>query len=195
MTVRILLICSTEKNRNDEIRLMQQTLTDNGYPIALTKRGIKQGSMTVKKIKDENDDSRPVDNKENIFLTLSYYGNESAEFARKLKRICKKYLPQKQLNIVFKKTLTSRNIFLPLQKGADPERKEKNIVYQIKCNECKKPYIRETSRTKQTRIKEHKNDIRKSSERSNIAKHANELNRSFDFNNVKAPAHETNWTR
>ena len=30
LTVRILLICSTEKNRNDEIKLMQQTLTDKG---------------------------------------------------------------------------------------------------------------------------------------------------------------------
>ena len=35
---------------------MQQTLTDNGYPIALIKRSIKQGRMTVKKIKDKNVD-------------------------------------------------------------------------------------------------------------------------------------------
>ena len=70
--------------------------------------------MTVKKIKDKNDDRKTVDNEENIFLTLSYYGNELAVLARKLKRTCKKYLPQKQLNIAFKKTLTQISIFLPL---------------------------------------------------------------------------------
>ena len=106
---------------------MQHTVIDDGYPIALIKRGIKQRRMTVKKIKDKNDNSRPVYNKENIFLTLSCYGNESAEFVRKQKEFVKKYLPTKQLKIAFKKTLTVRSIFLLLQKGADLEKKEHRL--------------------------------------------------------------------
>ena len=79
-----------------------------------------------------------MDNKENIYLTLSYCGNESAEFARKLKRICQKIPSDKTTEHSLKKILTLRIIFFLLRKAADAEKKEKNIVYQIKCLDCKK---------------------------------------------------------
>ena len=106
-----------------------------------------------------------------ILSTLSYYGNESAEFAKKLKKTSKKRLPLIEINIAFKKTTKIKRIFLPIQKGQDSLKKEKKVVYKISCKDCDNLYIGETSREKSIRMKEHQKDIRKFSDKSHTAKH------------------------
>jgi hypothetical protein len=59
-------------------------------------------------------------------------------------------------------------------------------------NKC---YIGETNKLKQTRMNEHKSDIKKHKESSNIAKHANEEKHAFDFNQSETLTLETDWKR
>ena len=61
--------------------------------------------------------------KKSIFFTISFYGNESAEFGKKLKKICEKYSPFVQVNIALKKTLTLKGILLPIKKGIEKREK------------------------------------------------------------------------
>ena len=57
-------------------------------------------------------------------MTIGFYGNEAAEFAKKLKKKCQKNSAFVQINIAFKKTLTLKSIFMPIQKGKNIGRKK-----------------------------------------------------------------------
>lgn len=196
LAIRIIRICSNDEYKQDELRLMKETLINNGYPLHLIRRGIKEGECVVRKMTSTTiNNQKVVSDKKNIFLSFSFYGNESAEFTKKVKRICTKYLPSIQINIAFRKSLTLKRIFLPIQKGKDTTNNETKVVYKISCQDCNHFYIGETCRSKSVRMKEHQKDIKNSSENSHVAKHSNEKKHSFDFANVETLANECNWNR
>jgi hypothetical protein len=99
------------------------------------------------------------------------------------------------MNVCFRKTFTIKSVFLPLQNDQDELKKKNKLIYKIPCFNCDKCYIGETNREKETRMKEHKSDIRKCNESLNVVKHANEEKHSFDFTNSETLALETNWRR
>lgn len=110
LTIRILLICSDDDYKRDEMSLMRSTLINNGYPLHLIHRGIKESRCVVNRLSNLDDNKKEDKtiqlSKKSVLLTFGLYGNESAEFAKKVKSICKKYLPLFQVNIAFKKSLT-----------------------------------------------------------------------------------------
>jgi hypothetical protein len=197
LVIRILLICSTNELKNDELKLMRNTLLSNGYPQHLINRGIREAEVISKKIIDQQQQqqTQKLQQKKKVYFLLSYYGQESTILAHRIKKICKKLLPLIQINVCFRKTFTIKSVFLPLQKGCDESKKKKKLVYKIPCLNCDKCYIGETNREKETRMKEHKADIRKHTESSNVAKHANEEKHSFNFTQSETIALETNWRR
>ena len=197
LAIRILLICSTTEHKERQLKLLKETLVNNGYPQHLIRRGIREGEAVAQRINNniQNQQQNTPTKKKEIFLTLSYYGNESAEFTKKLKKTCKKYLPLIQINIAFKKTTTIKRLFLPIQKGQDSSKKEKKVVYKISCKDCDNLYIGETCREKSVRMKEHQKDIRNFSDKSHIAKHVIDHKHSFDFAAVETLTNESNWTR
>ena len=67
--------------------------------------------------------------KREIFLTLSYYGNESAEFAKKLKKTCKKYLPLIQINIGFQENHDDKTNLSTLSKKVKTHQRKKRKWY------------------------------------------------------------------
>ena len=195
LVIRILLICSTNELKNDELKLMRNTLLSNGYPQHLINRGIREAEVISKKIISQQQQTQKLQQKKKVYFLLSYYGQESTILAHRIKQICKKLLPLIQVNVCFRKTFTIKSVFLPLQKGCDESKKKKKLVYKIPCLNCDKCYIGETNREKETRMKEHKADIRKHTESSNVAKHANEEKHSFNFTQSETIALETNWRR
>jgi hypothetical protein len=195
LVIRILLICSTDELKNEEVKLMRNTLVLNGYPQHLIKRGIREAEIITKKIKSQQQQTPKLQQKKKVYFLLSYYGYESTMLAHRIKRICKNLLPLLEINVCFRKTFTINSVFLPLQKGSDALKKKKKLVYKIPCLNCDKCYIGETNREKETRMKEHKSDIRKQNETSNVAKHANIEKHSFDFAHSETIALETNWRR
>ena len=196
LVIRILLICSTSTHKDNELTLMKETLKINGYPQHLIRRGIREGEAIVKKIlNNAHNKQQNSPNKNNIFLTLMYYGVESDVLAQRIRRICRRYLPLVNVKIAYKKTFTLKNVFLPIQKGIDETKKGKKLIYKIPCINCSKCYIGETGREKSTRMKEHQKDINKKSDSSNIAKHVTEHKHSFNFNQAETLSYENNWER
>jgi hypothetical protein len=141
--------------------------------------------------KDENKDK----GKKTIFFTIKYYGQESVIFASRVTKSCKKLLPNLTVQFAFKKHISIKSIFLPILKGKDEKKKEKNLVYSIPCKGCEKTYIGETGRMKGTRMKEHKAKIRTLASDSKIVEHILNHKHDFDFENVKTLAHESDWRR
>jgi len=59
----------------------------------------------------------------------------------------------------------------------------KNVVYKLDCKNCNVAYIGQTKRRLHTRVNEHKNDIKKTSNNSVVTEHRIETNHEFDWDN------------
>jgi hypothetical protein len=193
LVIRIYRICSTKEIIKEELNRLRVTLKDNGYPPHIIKRGITEAEIVMNRTsqnkKDEND------NRKVIFFTIKYYGQESVIFASRIKKFCKKMLPNLRVEFAFKKHISLKSIFLPKLKGIDENKKNKNLVYSIPCKDCERIYIGETSRMKETRMKEHKAKIRTLASDSKLVEHILSDKHNFDFDNVKTLAFESEWRR
>ncbi len=130
-----------------------------------------------------------------MYFTIKYYGQESIIFASRVKKFCRKLLPNLTIQFAFKKHMSLKSIFLPKLKGMDEEKKKKKLVYSIPCMDCEKVYIGETSRMKETRMKEHKAKIKTLSSDSKLVEHILKYKHNFDFSNTETLAFESNWRR
>jgi len=194
--VRSLRLCSDytylKIERDHLIKILQQ----NGYPLHIIKRGIKEANAIYKRLNNPPSKPQPqIPKTKEIYFVLSYYGHESIELGLKIRKICNKYLPNLTINLAYKKSLTLRNIFLPRQKGNDETKKQKKLVYAVNCKDCDSKYIGETNRKKTTRMKEHKNDIKKDKLTSLIAQHCNINNHRMDIDNAETLSLESIWKR
>ena len=94
LTIRIHLICSTNELKNSEINLMKTTLINNGYPLHLIKRGIREAEVITNRIlQEKSKESRKLPDKKVIYFVIPYYGQESLILSYRIKQICKKLLP------------------------------------------------------------------------------------------------------
>ncbi|CAF1454439.1 unnamed protein product, partial [Didymodactylos carnosus] len=197
LTVRILRICSTPQLIETQLKRLTDILGDNGYPSHIIRKGILEGKVIAKRL--ENPKHRQVIKSQsklrNIFFTLPYFGEETFVLGQRIKKLCKQMIPTVDLKIAYKKTLTLKSIFLPIQKGLDESKKMKNIVYSIPCTNCDFKYFGETSRDINIRIEEHRYDVRRHAPNSKIVQHVHEKKHVMDFNNAITVAHETNWKR
>jgi len=70
------------------------------------------------------------------------------------------------------------------------------VVYSIPCRDCNKRYIGETKRSRETRQKEHKADIKnKRFDKSALTQHTFDLNHRMDWANSKVLEFESNYYR
>jgi sugar-specific transcriptional regulator TrmB len=196
LVIRIYRICSTETATKKEINTLRSTLADNGYPLHIIRRGIKEGEILIKRMSHtEKNNTSNEKRKKVIFFTIQYYGQESIIFAARVKKICQKLLPHLVIQFCFRKHMSLKSIFLPKLKGKDENKKNKNLVYSIPCMDCDKVYIGETSRMKDTRMDEHKAKVKLLSSDSKIVEHILEHNHKFDFSNASTLALETDWRK
>ena len=197
LVTRILLICSTTEYSEKEIQQMKETLETNGYPAHLVRRGIREGNAIVKKMLNNTQPNNTATKTPltNVFFIFSYYGHESIIFAERIRKICKRLLPLVQVNIAFKKTFTLKSVFLPKQKGTDPDKTNKKLIYRIPCKDCDQYYYGETGRAKIVRMKEHQTNIKKQKDTSELVQHILKEKHTFDFDNVDTINHEVNWQR
>ncbi|KYN19405.1 hypothetical protein ALC57_08263 [Trachymyrmex cornetzi] len=83
-------------------------------------------------------------------------------------------------------SLNKLNCFIRPQKDRLSNLQKKNVIYKINCRDCDASYVGQTKRTLKTRVKEHKNDIRKSDGNlSVLSEHRLELNHEFDWDDVE----------
>ncbi|CAF1179846.1 unnamed protein product [Adineta steineri] len=193
LVIRIYRICSTPNLINEELNLLRKTLINNGYPPHIIRRGISEGEILIRmRSQTKKDDNK---NKNTIFFTIKYFGQESVVFASQIKKYCRKLVPNLTIQFAFQKHNSLKSIFLPIIKGIDENKKKKNLVYSIPCTNCDKVYIGETSRMKETRMKEHQNNIRLLSSNSKLVEHILEHKHQFDFSNTKTLALESDWRK
>ena len=194
LVIRIYKICSTQEKIDNELNLLKETLRINGYPPNIIKRGITEGKIIIKK-SSQSETKRIINTNNTIYFTIKYYGQESIIFANRVKRICRKLLPNIKIQFAFKKHVTLKGIFLPILKGKDESKINKKLIYSIPCSDCDKIYIGETARTKETRLTEHQAKIRSLSLNSKIVEHILKYKHKFDLPKIKTLAWETNWRK
>lgn len=197
LTVRVLRICSTPQLIDDETERLRATLRTNGYPPHIIRRGIREGHIIAKRLQQQQQSPQQPTTvpKKTVFFTLGYYGHETVILASKIRKVCRQLLPHVDLHLAFKKQNTLKQTFLPLQKGSDESKKNKDIVYKIPCKDCDLVYIGETARDRSTRMKEHKADIKNNKATSDIAKHMNNQEHAADFTNIETIGKESVWRR
>ena len=69
----------------------------------------------------------------------------------------------------------------PTAKQKPPIEEQKNVIYQIPCQDCSWSYIGETGRSLKTRKSEHIRNVKLSKKGSNVAKHAWTQDHIIDF--------------
>ena len=105
---------------------MKKTLNEDGYPPHLVRRGIREAEVIVKKLSTKTENNQTLDRKTTITFLTPYYGQESTIFSQRLKRTFKKFLPLLKIRIAFRKNLSIKSIFLPIQKGQDVTKQQRN---------------------------------------------------------------------
>jgi predicted GIY-YIG superfamily endonuclease len=193
LIIRVLRICSAPQLIAEETERLRATLQMNGYPPHIIRRGIREGQIVANRSQQQQPPMTIP--KKTVFFSLAYYGHETVILASKIRKVCQRMLPHVNLHIAFKKQNSLKQIFLPLQRGIDETKKTKNVVYKIPCKDCNLVYVGETSRDRNTRMKEHAADIRKNKATSDIAKHMNSFHHSADFTHVETLGNESKWRR
>ena len=192
--VRILRIYSTPQHVQDETERLRRTLKANGYPPHIIKRGIREGEVIVTRLQQQQPQQTTAPKKK-IFFTLAYYGHETMILASQMRKTCQKLLPHIDLHVSFKKQHTLKQTFLPIQKGLDECKKNKQIIYKVPCKNCDLVYIGETARDRNIRMSEHQAAIRKNLADSDLAKHVNNEKHEADFTNVETIGNDSVWRR
>ncbi|KAL6418881.1 hypothetical protein ACFW04_011716 [Cataglyphis niger] len=83
-------------------------------------------------------------------------------------------------------SLNKLHRFIKVHKDQEPKASSSNIIYKINCDNCDASYVGQTGRQLQTRIKEHRNHIRRNtSSHSIIIDHRLQHNHEFKWNDVK----------
>jgi len=84
--------------------------------------------------------------------------------------------------------------FVKVHKDQDHFLSKNNVIYKISCNDCDASYVRQTKRQLKTRLKEHKNNLKRDkSKHSVMSEHIIKYNHSFDWDNTRIMDRESNY--
>lgn len=167
--------CSNNDAYNREIKIIFKDLMNNNYPK-------KWLTSTYSKIFSSinRPQSQPAinDNKKDIkfYISIPYHPGISENISRILRpyNIQASFKPQNVISSFFAHKL---NPVSPLDCT--------NVIYQIPCSDCEAVYIGETSRTANTRIKEHQRNLESHAQLSKLVLHALQYDHPPAFSTAK----------
>ena len=169
---RAYTICSDEELKAEELNTVRKDLLNNGYPKHLIDKCEKEITKPV---------YRPENESRNINITTPYIKGVTERISKILKPHNVKILNKTSNNI--------KNKLCNLKDRRTAENK-KNVIYQLKCNDCPAEYIGETGRNAGIRMNEHKRDINNKKISNNMFLHNRNNHHSFNTNQVKIIASE-----
>jgi len=148
------VLLSDKRFHEANIEIVKDILRNNCYPRELINRKIKERIVTITK----NNITASEKSKENLVnqnkvLIVPYIKGISEGIKRVVGKVVDvRYTIPKKLDCIIKK-------------GKDRLDRKSNtdVVYKIDCNDCEKVYIGQTKRHLETRVKEHKNNIKNAS--------------------------------
>jgi len=148
------ILLSDKRFHDSNLMIVKNILLNNCYPITLINKKIMERLCIINKNHfNASDKSKDKSTFINNALTVPYIKEISNGIKRAVGKNCDiRYTIPKKLNNIIKK-------------GKDKLDNKMNtgVVYKLECNDCEKVYIGQTKRHLETRIKEHKNNIRNSS--------------------------------
>lgn len=175
--------------RKKNIKLITDTLCQNGYPINLindikaSRVNILYNGWTYQQLKE----SRSINNPYRNFTVLPYVKG----LAEQISKFLRKY----GVRVVYKVMNTTARVFSHL-KDPVPTLDLSDLVYKIDCLNCNKCYIGQIKQHLSKRIYNHTYSIEcKDSSKSALSNHALSLNHKFDFDNTTVIAKESNEYR
>ena len=96
----------------------------------------------------------------------------------------------KSKNMIGYRCLNELNKFIKVHKDKNQYDNSNNVIYKVNCNNCDASYVGQTKKQLQTRIKEHRNNIKlDQSKYSAISKHITETNHDFDCEKISIPGY------
>ncbi|KYN20120.1 hypothetical protein ALC57_07527, partial [Trachymyrmex cornetzi] len=174
---------SVPKYHEKNLKIVIETLLINDYPLDFIFETINNRlkslvhKKTLKQKQQTNDDNsiNELDNKS--WFVVPYINNITEKFIDIVKD-CNVRLSFFSLNKL--------SCFIKTQKDHVASLMKRNVIYKINCNDCDASYVGQTKRTLATRVKEHKNDIRKiDGNLSVISEHRLSSNHEFDWEGVE----------
>ena len=173
---RALKYCTSSTALNEELKLIENVLVQNYYPIDLIKQTI---SNAIQKFNNPNLPKYQFDLSR--VISIPFYSNMSTE----IKNMLAKY----NIDTVFKKGSRVQNILNNFTSRSILSKC--NVVYNVNCG-CGQEYYGQTKRNLGKRICEHKMALNRRSYQSNIAEHAIKTKHDVNFNSPKIIYHEPN---
>ena len=183
------ILLSDKEFHTDNLNLIKNVLQENCYPLTFVQEIVDLRLQTLERKSLLGNNQVVADRDIQPFISIPYIEGLS----EKISRILGNY----NINIAFKNHKSLKMIFKPTKDRLKKEQLS-NIVYSIPCkdNNCKAVYIGQTKRFLQTRIKEHKNNIREPPTKQNaLTKHTIEKDHFFDFDRTKILSKEYNYKK
>lgn len=167
---------SEKQYHQENLFLIKNTLSKNGYPQNFLNKFIKKRINYLNQNTNNNlNDRNKFDN--NNMLVLPYVESLQNQF--------KQIASSKNLELIYTNKNKLGHYFYKSQKDPVPIGERSGIVYKIDCKDCTGVYIGESSRTLDTRIKEHKRDVSQFKTNTALSKHSVSNFHNFDFDNSK----------
>jgi len=155
------------------IKTIKEILVNNCYPVELMNKKINERVKAIKVnrvLKDKETNEKA--GKDKKFLIIPFVKNVSDD----LKRIVKNCV-----DVIY---TIPKKLDLFIKKGKDRLKTQQSteVVYKINCKNCDQVYVGQTKRHLETRMKEHKNNIRNpSGNYSIVSEHRLSFNHDFEW--------------
>ena len=143
LTSRAIKICSQE-TLNDEVVKLKDLFANNGYPLQLVDRVIR--NMLVKQKGSRAAD----DERHQVFIRLPWIGGKSLEFGKRIRETVRIGYPFTSVRVVF----TTTRAFSGKAKDVLPPMLKSCLVYEYKCC-CGQTYLGKTTQRLAERVKQH----------------------------------------
>ncbi|XP_018376461.1 PREDICTED: uncharacterized protein LOC108769774 [Trachymyrmex cornetzi] len=174
-------LLSVPKYHKKNLKIVIETLLMNDYPLEFIFDTINERlkslvhKKTLKQKKNDEIGNAGLDNKR--WFLVPYINNITNRFKNVVK----------DLNVKLSFfSLNKLNCFIKAQKDQVSSLLKRNVVYKISCSDCDVSYVGQTKRTLATRVKEHKNDIKKrDGNLSVISEHRLSSNHEFNWEDVE----------
>jgi uncharacterized protein (UPF0335 family) len=182
MIHRLLSIPLEKEEFNNEIKIIKQIALNNGFDETIV-------SNIIKKKEKDNMISKfiypRVTHSDNLPWRRIIYVDNSSYFYKKTTK-----------NLFKTAFYTNNNLGKLIFNNKDGSNKFDNSgVYKITCNDCSSCYVGQTTRSINTRIKEHSRAFRGLSNHSEMADHCIAQNHSFDMDSVKVLHSESKYRK
>ncbi|KYM95047.1 hypothetical protein ALC62_14318 [Cyphomyrmex costatus] len=173
-------LLSSPKFHQKNIITVIETLLNNDYPVDLVFNVINERLKSLRNKKTSRQTAQPASTADEppiSWFPFPFVAGVSCRLKRLLKNL--------NVNMAFF-SLNKLNCCIKAQKDRLGRMSKKNVVYKIHCKDCDATYVGQTKRTLNTRIKEHKNDIRKTSGNfSVVSEHRINFDHDFCWNDVE----------